>query len=180
MKEYFVAVGMIAGLFFLLFSEIYILPVTLINNYLIYGFVFFIGFLTAVIYIFINKHNINDSNEYIFIPIRSVLSVGLIVVFSFLWINYKFCDNNETTFITPIVNNFINKQRVGGKYSSRVVYKSGFKINYKGQNKNIIWDSMLEDSIMNNAKEIQLTTNKGFFGIDIIKEKRLGVFIVSK
>ena len=104
----------------------------------------------------------------------------MIVVFSFLWVNYKFLDKKETIFIAPITNTFIDKQRVGGSYSGRVVHKSGFEINYKGLSKNIIWDSRLEDSIMNNAKEIEITVNKGFFGIDVIKEKRLGVLIESK
>lgn len=173
MKENLLALGVFIGFFMLFYSVLIIVPITLINDYLIYGFVIVIGLIVSVVYVFYNKKNITNEIEYLYIPIRSTLSLGSIFVFSFLWLNYYWRNQDEVTVKIPVNSYFLDKESCGSKYSSEIVVKSAFVINYKGQTKKIIWHSRLEDSIMSNVKVIEIKKNKGFFGIDIIEETDL-------
>lgn len=173
MKENLLVIGMIAGLFLILISTVVIIPITLINDYLIYGCVVLMGLITALIYIFFNKEKIIDVNEYLFIPIRCCLSLGPIIVFSFLWLNYYLKNQNNVTVQIPVQICFVDKKTVGSKFNRRTVIKSAFEIIYQGQTKNIVWHSRLEDSIINNVKAIEIKKSTGLFGIDIIEETNL-------
>ena len=81
--------------------------------------------------------------------------------------------STSTTIKIPIKSSFLFKERYGGKFSSKVRVKSAFVVNYKGQNKNIVWNSRLDDNLMCYVKEIEIIKRTGFFGIDIIEDTNL-------
>ena len=68
---------------------------------------------------------------------------------------------------------FLLKESYGGKFSNKIRIKSAFVINYKGQNKNIVWNTRLEDTVMAKVKKIQIIKKRGFFGVDIIEDTNL-------
>jgi len=172
MKENLLALGIFIGFFLLVFSGL-IIPITLLNNYLIYGCILIIGLAGSGFYIFYNKDKIIDVKEYIYIPVRCSLCFGPILVFSFLWLNFFWRDQHSTTIKIPVKSFFLYKERHGGKYSNKVTVKSAFVIDYFGQPKNIIWNSRLEDTLMTCVDSIEITKSKGYFGIDIIEDKNL-------
>jgi hypothetical protein len=172
MKENLLALGIFIGFFLLVFSG-FIIPITLLNDYLIYGCILLIGLAVSGIYVFYNKDKIIDVKEYIYIPIRCSLCFGPILVFSFLWLNFFWRDQHPTTIKIPVKSSFLFKERHGGKFSSKVRVKSAFVVNYKGQNKNIVWNSRLDDNLMSYVKEIEIIKRTGFFGIDIIEDTNL-------
>ncbi len=150
-----------------------IIPSTLINDYLVYASVFASGIIFSVFYIFAYKNSITDKDEYLFIPIRSIISFGAISVFSFLLLNYYLRSSDEVVVKTPVISSYLDETIRGNKYSRKLVIKSAFVINYDGQTKNIIWQTRLEDSIMKNVNAIEFKINKGFFGFDIIQDSDL-------
>lgn len=172
MKENLLALGMFIGFFLLLFS-VFIIPITLLNNYLIYGGVFATGLIISAAYIIYNKDKITDEKEYFYIPIRITFCFGPILVFSFLWVNFFWRDKDETIIKIPVKSFFLLKESYGGKFSNKIRIKSAFVINYKGQNKNIVWNTRLEDTVMAKVKKIQIIKKRGFFGVDIIEDTNL-------
>ena len=163
------ATGMFVGFFMAVFSFI-IIPISLINDYLIWGSVLIVGISTSLVFIKYKENKITEIKEYMYIPIRSTLSIGCIMIFSFLYINYWFRSQRIEIVKVPVENCFLDKELHGSKYSRRIVVKSAFKINYKGQSKSIIWHTRLEDSIMASVKAIEIKKSKGLFGIDIIED----------
>jgi hypothetical protein len=173
MKENLLALGMFIGFFMLFYSVYFIVPISLLNDYLIYVSVIAIGLLVSIVYIFYNKKSITLEIEYLYIPIRSTLSIGCISVFSVLLINYLYRDQKTVTVKLPVESCFLDKESRGSKYTSRLIVRSAFVINYKGQTKNIVWHSRLEDTIMKYVKAVEIKKRKGFFGIDIIEQTNL-------
>ncbi len=147
MKDYILLFGMSFGFGLLAFSKS-ILPITLINNWWIFGSVFSIGFITFLVLIKLKKETITDYNEYIFIPIRCIFSIGLTTVFSFIWLNNLY--KEKVAIRVKVKSYFVSYEHIGGKFSNRVRCKSAFVINYKGQNKNITWNERLDDDLMKN------------------------------
>jgi len=172
MKENLLALGLFIGFFLLAFSG-FIIPITLLNDYLIYSCILIVGLIVSGSYIFYKKDKITDLKEYIYIPIRCSLCFGPILVFSFLWLNFFWRDQHSTTIKIPIKSSFLFKERYGGKFSSKVRVKSAFVVNFKGQNKNIVWNSRLDDNLMCYVKEVEIIKRTGFFGIDIIEDTNL-------
>ena len=133
----------------------------------------FVGIIVSVGYIFYKKNKISDNIEYLFISIRSTFCFGCIIVFSFLWGNYFYRNNEYITIKLPVKSFFLDKSYRGGKFSNKTIIKSAFVIDYEGQTKNIIWDYRLNDTLMSNVKAIEIEKSEGFFGIDIIEETDL-------
>ena len=173
MKQNLLDAGVFFGFLLLVYSIIIIVPITLLNDYLIYGSVIVIGFIVSVVYNKNNKNNITVEIEYLYIPIRSTLSFGSILVFSFLWLNYYWRNQNEIAIKIPVQSYYLDKERRGSRYTGRTVVRSAFVVNYNGQSKNIVWDSRLDDDIMSSVKAIEIKKNNGFFGIDIIEDTDL-------
>ena len=163
MKRYFLDFGIVLG-FLLLFSSIIIVPISLVNDYLIYSLIPIIGLVFASLYIYYNRDKVISRNEYMFITLRSIFSFGFIFVFLFLWINFYWRDRNDVIVETSVKNYYLDTLLL----SKRIKIRSAFTINYKGQTKNIIWNSRLDDSIMHKVNAIEIKKNKGLFGIDII------------
>lgn len=172
MKENLMAIAIFIG-FFMAFFSIIIIPVTLINEYLIYWSIPIVGFLVSIIYIKYNKNKILEIKEYVYIPIRATLSLGCIITFSFLYVNYWFRSSKVEIVKVPVKTYFLDKELRGTRYSRKIVIKSAFRINYKGQSKDIIWNSRLEDSIMLSVKAIEIKKSNGLLGIDIIEDTDL-------
>lgn len=169
MKEYLFASSVFLSIILFVFSLL-IMPCTLINDNLVYGCVLISGIIFSIVYILIYKNSITDTDEYLYIPIRSIISFGAISVFLFILLNYHLRNSKEVKVKTPVISSYLDESTKGGKFSSRLVIKSAFVVDYEGQTKNIIWNSRLEDSIMENVNAIELKVNKGFFGYDIIQD----------
>jgi hypothetical protein len=165
MKENLSAFGIFLGFFMLVFSMA-LVPKTLINDYLIYGSILVIGLIISLIYIY--KNEITDNMEYLYIPIRSTISLGCILVSSFLWINY-YRTENLTIVRLPINSYFLDYKTTGSKFNRKTTCRSAFEISYNGQTKNIVWDNRLDDNLMKSLKSIEIMKSEGFFGIDIIE-----------
>lgn len=172
MKEYLVAIGMFIGFFLLCFSG-FITSVTLLNDYLIYSSAVIIGLIVALFYFFNFKEKITDKKEYIYVPIRSILSIGVIIVFIFLWSNYFWREQKIQTIVLPIKENYLDKTKIGSKFSTKIRIKSAFVVEYNKLNKDIIWHTRLEDSIIARVQAIEIKKSNGLFGIDIIEETDL-------
>ena len=172
MKEYLFASTIFLGIILFALSLI-IIRSTLINDFLVYGSVFASGIIFSIVYIFIYKNSITDIDKYLYIPIRSIISFGTVSVFSLLLLNYYLRNPKEVVVKTPVISSYLDETMVGNKFSSRLVIKSAFVVNYDGQTKNIIYQTRLEDSIMKNVKAIEFKINKGFFGFDIIQDSDL-------
>jgi hypothetical protein len=170
MKENLSAFGIFLGFFMLAFS-LSLVPKTLINDYLIYGSIIVIGLIVSLIYIY--KNEITDNMEYLYIPIRSTISLGCILVSSFLWINYYYRNENLTIVNIPVNSCFLDYETTGSKFNRKTTCKSAFEINYNGQSKNIVWDNRLDDNLMKSVKSIEIMKSEGFFGIDIIEDMNL-------
>ncbi|MDI9308775.1 MAG: hypothetical protein QM535_01070 [Limnohabitans sp.] len=172
MKEYVIAIGVFSGVFLLFFSSL-IISRTLLNDYLIYSTVLIVGLVVSVIYIFYNKQKIIDTNEFIYIPIRSTLGLGSISVFLFLWINFFLREKRIQIIQLPVKEYYLKKINSGGRYSNKVSIRSGFVVEYYKLNKDIVLDSHMNDSIAISIKFIEIEKSKGFFGIDIIEKMNL-------
>jgi hypothetical protein len=172
MKEYITVLGMFIGFSLLMMSQ-FILSVTLINDWLVYSSVVGIGLLIATFYIFKFRTLSLPNTEYFFIALRSTLIAGSIIVFLLLWINFYWKSTDTETIETPVIASFLNKTIVGNKFSKRVKLRTAFVIDYKGQTKNIIWDTRLDDETLHNIEALLIKKNEGFFGIDIIEEQEL-------
>lgn len=172
MKEYLLGTAIFGSIILFVFS-LMVIPVTLLNTYFIFGSVLIFGAFGAVLYFILNKKNVQDSMDYIYIPIRSTITFGSIITFTFILLNYHLRETEILNQRIPVVSKYLDESIKGGKFSNKLVIRSAFVINYKGQTKNIIWNKRLEDSIMNNVTELVLEVNNGFCNIDVLESARL-------
>ena len=131
--------------------------------------------LSAIVAFILDFKNYKTTYEYggfglyLYSAMHYVIGFGFIACSIFMLTNYSFADQSVKTESYKIVDRTWLPKRVG-KYGSE--NKPVFVINYKGKKKELVFYSQFYEK-MNTYKTVEFETRKGFFGFDILINKRL-------
>jgi hypothetical protein len=106
---------------------------------------------------------------YIFSSIHYLIGFGFIACSIFILTNYYFADQNLKTESYEIIDRTWLPKRIA-KYGSEK--KPVFTINYKGEKKELVFYSQFYEK-MDLYKTVEFETRKGFFGFEILENKKL-------
>ena len=106
---------------------------------------------------------------YLYSSMHYVIGFGFIACSIFMLTNYYLADKNSRTESYKIIDRTSipggTKYRIGER-------RPVFTINYKGKKKELVFYSEYYDK-MNFYKTVEFETRKGFFGYDILENKKL-------
>ncbi len=106
---------------------------------------------------------------YLYSIMHYIIGFGFFVCSIFMLTNYYFADQNVKTESYKIIDRTWLPERVGKTGSKK---QPVFTINYKGKRKELVFYSQYYNK-MNSYKTVEFDIRKGFFGFDILKNKKL-------
>ena len=117
---------------------------------------------------FVFTYEFNRLWSYIFSFFQNAIFLGGIVGLLFLTVNYYFPDSKIEKEEYSIID---RSSASGGKYH-RSERRPLFTINYRGEEKELVYNHSYYAE-MNEYKSVVIETKKGFFGFDIILDRKL-------
>ncbi len=115
-------------------------------------------------------YNYSGIGLYLYSLMHYIIGFGFIVCSIFMLTNYYFADENLKTESYEIVDRTWI-QGTGTKYHYGEK-QPVFTINYKGKEKELVFFAEYYDK-MDFYKTVEFETRKGFFGFDILENKKL-------
>lgn len=106
---------------------------------------------------------------YLYSIMHYVIGFGFIACSIFILTNYYFADQNVKTESHKIIDRTWLPERVTAYGSEKTPV---FTINYKGKKKELVFYSKFYEK-MDTYKTVEFETRTGFFGFDILENKRL-------
>ncbi|WP_344730724.1 hypothetical protein [Corallibacter vietnamensis] len=106
---------------------------------------------------------------YLYSIMHYIIGFGFIVCSIFMLTNYYFADQNVKTESYKIIDRTWLPERVGKTGSEK---QPVFTIKYKGKRKELVFYSQFYEK-MNSYNTVEFETRKGFFGFDILENKKL-------
>lgn len=151
--------------------EVQIYRQTIIEIKILLGIILIVGILTMFF-------SLNDfqklfkykrkSSLYFWTFIQSIVSWGFIVCSIFMFSNYYLASKESTLQSFDIIE---RSSMAGGKYH-REKRKPTFKILYKGELKQLVFNSKYYDK-MESYQSVELIVKKGFLGFDLLVNQKL-------
>ena len=144
---------------------------TIINLVIPIGIILVIG-IVAFILDFKNykrTYEYSGFGLYLYSAMHYIIGFGFMACSIFMLTNYYFADQSVKTESYKIVDRTWLPERVGKNGSEK---KPVFIINYKGKKKELVFYSQFYEK-MNTYQTVEFETRKGFFGFDILENKRL-------
>ena len=106
---------------------------------------------------------------YLYSWMHYIIGFGFILCSVFMLTNYYFADQNVKSETYKIIDRTWLPKRLG-KYGSE--NQPVFIINYKGKRKELVFYSQFYEK-MNSYTSVEFEVRKGFFGFDILENKKL-------
>lgn len=106
---------------------------------------------------------------YLYSWMHYIFGFGFIACSIFMLTNYYFADQNAKKESYKIIDRTWLPKRVGKLGSEK---QPVFIINYKGKKKELVFYSQFYEK-MNSYNEVEFETRKGFFGFEILENKKL-------
>lgn len=138
------------------------IPISIITGVTIFSFVF--DFKN-----YKNTHKYVGIGKYIYPLINYIVGFGFTICSIFMIINYYFANYPKKTESYEIVDRTSLPARLG-RYGSKK--QPVFTINYKGKRKELVFYSTFYEG-MNTYRFVEFEIRQGFFGFDIIENKKL-------
>lgn len=107
---------------------------------------------------------------YFYSSMHYIIGFGFIACSIFMLVNYYFADQNVKTESYEIIDRYELGEGGGRKISHGP--QPAFIINYKGKEKELIFYSQYLDK-MDFYKTVEFDIREGFFGFDILENKKL-------
>lgn len=157
------------GLFSMIF-EIDIFRNTIINVLIPIAIIVVVAVISYIID-FKNYKNTYDYGKpglYLYAVMHYVIGYGFIVCSLFMFSNFYLADQNSRTETYEIVRT----SSLASGTKSRDNKKPTFRINYKGEIKELVFSSEYYDE-RNEYTSVELEIRKGLFGFEVLKNKKL-------
>ncbi|EDM42896.1 hypothetical protein SCB49_11387 [unidentified eubacterium SCB49] len=109
--------------------------------------------------------------SYLYAGMHYIIGYGFIACTIFMLVNYYFAEQNIKTESYKIIDRTWLPERV----RVRVIHSEKqpvFTIDYKGKRKELVFNSQFYEK-MNTYTTVEFETRKGFFGFDILENKKL-------
>lgn len=170
-RKIFYATIVFAGMI-LMTWQVIIYRNTIISLKIPLGITLIIGLITFVIdyknYVNTYKDKYGEISLIFYAFMQSILGFGFIIASIFVLTNYYLADENSIEKEYRI----IHRSSLSGSKHHRDERKPTFYINYKGMEKELVFPHEYFQN-MNTYKSVVLEINKGYFGFEILKSKRL-------
>ena len=160
----------ILGLFLMVWQTI-IYRNTIIDVNILIGIVLTIGIISFIIDFknYRKTYEYSGIGLYVYSLMHYICGFGFIVCSIFILTNYYFAEQNVEKKSYEIIRRTWIKG--GSKYSTGEK-QPVFTINYEGKNKELVFYAKFYEK-MNSYKTVEFETQKGFFGFEILKNKKL-------
>ena len=155
----------------LIIWEINIYRETIINWMIPFGIIMVVGIIAFILDFknYKNTYKYSGIGLYLYSAMHYVIGFGFIACSIFMLSNYYFADQNTRTESYKIIDRTWLPERVGKTGSEK---QPVFTINYKGKRKELVFYSQFYEK-MNSYNTVEFETRKGFFGFDILENKKL-------
>ena len=161
------------GLILIIF-EIHIFRNTIINLSIPIGIIFFVGIISIILDFknykktYKKVYKKNRIVLYIYSVMQNIISYGFITCSIFMLVNFYLADKKQVKKTFEIVE----RTSLPGPEYHREERNPTFSIVYNGKIKELVFEQMYYNN-MNSYNYIELEIKKGFFGFDILENKRL-------
>ena len=144
---------------------------TIIDLAIIIGIILVVGIITFIIDFknYKKTYDYNGIRLYLYSAMHYIIGFGFIACSLFMLTNYYFADQNVKTESYKI----IERTSIQGGTKYRIGKKQPvFTIKYQGKKKELVFYSQFYEN-MDSYKAVEFETRKGFFGFDILQNKKL-------
>ncbi len=143
---------------------------TIIDLSFLIGIVFVIAIIAFLLDFknFEKTHNYSGIGLYFYASMYYICGFGFIVCSIFILTNYYMADSESVKETYEIVE----RSSTPGRRHYREERKPTFDINYKGKIKELVFPHKYYDK-MNFYTKVELEVRKGYFGYDILENKKL-------
>jgi len=161
----------------LIIWEINIFRETIIDLNIPIGIIIIVGITTFIIDFknYKKTYNYSKIRLYIFSSMHYIIGFGFIACSIFMLLNYYFTDQNIRTESFKIVKT--SSLPSGSKFRINVNTPT-FEINYNGEIKELVFSSDYYEK-RKFYKVVELQIEKGLFGFEVIKNKKLSLKLLS-
>tara|TARA_R110001632_G_scaffold31109_4_gene81353 strand:- start:5886 stop:6410 length:525 start_codon:yes stop_codon:yes gene_type:complete len=143
---------------------------TIIDYSILIGIILIVGVLTFLLDFknYGKTYNYSGIGLYFYSLMHYFFGYGFIVCSIFMLTNFYLADKN------PIKKTFeiVERSSLPGSKHHRDERKPTFRINYKGKEKELVFQHKYFGK-MESYKSVELAVRKGYFGFDILENKKL-------